>query len=165
MGRQWAGVTQHVMSACTTSVPALSVTLTGITTSTPSVIAEKSGGSSRAWARSEVVAFSRYCTVIAFGIQRWLVGTVASINIPIEVWSLFTLNQPTEGCEPMISLNGTKANHKSYLKTVTVMTLIILAALRVNVLDLGPVVRGLATVYRLAGRLGLASCYRHRSTS
>jgi len=48
MGRQWAGVTQQVMSACTTSVPALSVTLTGITTSTPSVIAEKSGGSSRA---------------------------------------------------------------------------------------------------------------------
>ena len=36
----------------------------------------------------------------------------------------------------MISLNGTKANHKSYLKTVTVMTLIILAALGVNILDL-----------------------------
>jgi len=55
----------------------------------------------------------------------------------------------------MISLNGTKANHKSYLKTVTVMTLVILAALGVNVLDLGPVVRGLATVYRPPGGLGL----------
>ena len=70
------------MSACTTSVPARSVTLIGITNSTPSVIAEKSGGSTRARARYDVVAFSRYCTVIAFGIQRWLVGTVASINIP-----------------------------------------------------------------------------------
>ena len=35
-----------------------------------------SGGSSRACARSEVVAFARYCTFIDFGIQRWLVGTV-----------------------------------------------------------------------------------------
>jgi hypothetical protein len=29
------------------------------------------------------VAFCRYCTFIALGIQRWLVGTEASINLPI----------------------------------------------------------------------------------
>ena len=34
------------------------------------LIAAKSGGSTRARARGDVVAFSRYCTVIAFGIQR-----------------------------------------------------------------------------------------------
>jgi hypothetical protein len=39
-------VTQVVMSACTTSVPLRSVTVTGTTSSTPSVIWVKSGGSS-----------------------------------------------------------------------------------------------------------------------
>ena len=48
------------MSACTTSVPNLSTTLTGTTISVPSVIESKSGGSSRACARSAVVAFSRF---------------------------------------------------------------------------------------------------------
>ena len=46
-------------------------------------MALKSGGSIRAVARSDVVAFWRYCTVIALGIQRWLVGTVASMSMPI----------------------------------------------------------------------------------
>jgi hypothetical protein len=77
------GVTQVVMSAWTTSTPWRSVTLTGTTTSLPSAMAPKSNGSSLAVARNDVVAFWRYCTFIAFGIQRWLVGTVASINIPI----------------------------------------------------------------------------------
>jgi hypothetical protein len=36
------------MSACTTSTPRRSVTLTGTTSSVPSVIASKSGGSMRA---------------------------------------------------------------------------------------------------------------------
>src|SRR5699024_7492896 len=54
-----AGVTQVVISACTTSTPALSVMLTGTTTSAPSVMAAKSGGSSRAVARSDVVALAR----------------------------------------------------------------------------------------------------------
>jgi hypothetical protein len=48
------------MSARTTSVPDLSTTLTGTTGSTPSVIESKSG-------------------------QRWLVGTVASIDMPIAI--------------------------------------------------------------------------------
>jgi hypothetical protein len=52
-------VTQVVMSACTTSLPLRSVTLTGTTMSTPSVICAKSGGSSWARARSDVVAFPR----------------------------------------------------------------------------------------------------------
>jgi isopentenyl diphosphate isomerase/L-lactate dehydrogenase-like FMN-dependent dehydrogenase len=78
-------VTQQVMSAWTTSVPDLSTTLTGTTSSTPSVIESKSGGSRRACARSAVVAFSSYCTFIALGIQRWLVGTVASISMPIAI--------------------------------------------------------------------------------
>jgi hypothetical protein len=42
-----AGVTQVVMSACTTSVPLRSTTLTGTTISVPSRIAPKSGGSRR----------------------------------------------------------------------------------------------------------------------
>jgi hypothetical protein len=46
------------MSACTTSVPCRSVTVTGTTSSTPSVICAKSGGSSCARARNDVVAFS-----------------------------------------------------------------------------------------------------------
>jgi hypothetical protein len=77
------GVTQVVVSACTTSTPWRSVTLTGTTTSLPSAMAPKSNGSSLAVARNDVVAFWRYCTFIAFGIQRWLVGAVASTNIPI----------------------------------------------------------------------------------
>jgi hypothetical protein len=36
-----------------------------------------------ACARSDVVAFLRYWTVIAFGIQRCVVGTVASISMPM----------------------------------------------------------------------------------
>jgi len=32
-----------------------------------------------------VVAFSRYRTFIAFGIQRCVVGTVASISMPIAI--------------------------------------------------------------------------------
>jgi len=64
------GVTQVVMSAWTTSVPLRSVTLTGTTTSAPSVMESKSGGFSTAVAHSDVVAFPRYCTFIAFGIQR-----------------------------------------------------------------------------------------------
>jgi hypothetical protein len=53
------------MSACTTSVPDLSTTLTGTTISAPSVIAVKSGGSSRACARSDVVAVSRFIWTIS----------------------------------------------------------------------------------------------------
>ena len=79
------GVTQVVMSACTTSTPSRSMTLTGTTSSVPSVMASKSGGSIRAVARSDVVALARYCTVIAFGIQRCVVGTVASISMPIAI--------------------------------------------------------------------------------
>jgi hypothetical protein len=63
------------MSACTTSVPDLSTTLTGTTMSVPSVIEVKSGGSSRACARSDVVAFSRFiwtflARLSAFAIQN-----------------------------------------------------------------------------------------------
>jgi len=47
------------MSACTTSTPWRSVTLTGTTTSAPSVIEVKSGGVRRAVARNDVVAFAR----------------------------------------------------------------------------------------------------------
>ena len=36
-------------------------------------------------ARRDVVALARYCTFIAFGIQRWVVGTVASISMPIAI--------------------------------------------------------------------------------
>ena len=36
-------------------------------------------------ARNDVVAFWRYCTFMAFGIQRWLVGTVASMSMPIAI--------------------------------------------------------------------------------
>jgi hypothetical protein len=46
------------MSACTASVSASSSMHTGTTRSTPSVIATKSGGSRRACARNDVVAFS-----------------------------------------------------------------------------------------------------------
>ena len=49
------------------------------------MIAAKSGTAMRAVARSDVVALARYCTLIALGIQRWLVGTVASISIPIAI--------------------------------------------------------------------------------
>jgi hypothetical protein len=52
------------MSAWTTSVPDLSTTPTGTTSSTPSVIESKSGGSSRAFARSPVVAFWRFIWTI-----------------------------------------------------------------------------------------------------
>src|SRR3981189_605986 len=45
----------------------------------------KSGGSRRAVARSDVVALARYWTVIALGIQRWVVGTVASISMPMAI--------------------------------------------------------------------------------
>ena len=86
---QPTGVTQVVMSAWTTSAPTRSVTLTGTTTSVPSVMAVKSGCSIRAVARSDVVAFCRYCTFIAFGIQRWLVGTVASMSMPIAISATF----------------------------------------------------------------------------
>jgi hypothetical protein len=79
------GVTQVVMSAWTTSVPLRSVTLTGTTTSAPSVMEPKSGGLIRAVARSDVVALAKYCTVIALGIQRWLVGTVASMSMPMAI--------------------------------------------------------------------------------
>jgi hypothetical protein len=61
---QRAAVTQQVMSACTTSVPALSTTLAGTTISAPSLIEVKFGGSSRACARNEVVAFSRFIWTI-----------------------------------------------------------------------------------------------------
>jgi hypothetical protein len=59
------------------------VTLTGTTSSVPSLTSRKSGGSIRAVARSDVVAFCRYDTVIAFGIHRCVEGTVASISMPI----------------------------------------------------------------------------------
>ena len=36
-------------------------------------------------ARSDVVAFCRYCTFMAFGIQRCVVGTVASISMPMAI--------------------------------------------------------------------------------
>ncbi len=72
------------MSACTTSVPARSMTLTGTTSSVPSLIVVKSGGSRRACARSDVVAFSRL-DAHRLGIQRWLDGTVASISMPIAI--------------------------------------------------------------------------------
>jgi hypothetical protein len=49
-----------VMSAWTTSVPARSITLTDTTNSVPSVIGVKSGGSSRACTRSDVVAFAKF---------------------------------------------------------------------------------------------------------
>ena len=73
------------MSACTTSTPSRSTTLTGTTSSAPSVIGAKSGGSILAVARSDVVALARYSTVIAFGIHRCVVGTVASISMPIAI--------------------------------------------------------------------------------
>jgi hypothetical protein len=79
------GVTQVVMSACTTSRPDRSVTLTGTTSSVPSVNVRKSGSWICAVARIDVVAFSRYRTFIAFGIQRCDVGTVASISMPIAI--------------------------------------------------------------------------------
>src|ERR1700712_16672 len=81
-----AGVTQVVISAWTTSAPKRSTTLIGTTSSAPSsVMAPKSGGSISAVARSDVVALARYSTVIPFGIQRCVVGTVASISIPIAI--------------------------------------------------------------------------------
>src|SRR5436190_7300127 len=73
------------MSACTTSTPYRSTTLTGLTSSVPSLTVRKSGGSSLAVARNDVVALARYATVIAFGIQRCVVGTVASISMPIAI--------------------------------------------------------------------------------